>query len=167
VEGHFLIIEIEIPSKDSTMINVKIADSVETSLDDLIEDVRFANIDLLICSLNTLLEIDYQKASDVIHQGNLYDCGICCLQRLYFWKRFETLSPISEEYDYLKDTVTFRLFVLSAILDYNRPNLSTLVYIDHPNIRKEKLNFLKVFTTMNMDKGSITVLNDQKKVLWI
>ncbi|MCU0471200.1 MAG: hypothetical protein MUF58_21685 [Arcicella sp.] len=132
--GHYMLIEIEVPSKNAKKVNVCIADSEEDiDLDDLVEEVRAANIDLLAASFNPFLPIVYKKAQDIIKQNNGYDCGVCCSQRAYFWKRFDaTPSNIPEDYSYLKDLTTFRLFMLSEILKHHRNRLSKLIYADSP-----------------------------------
>lgn len=130
--SHYVVVEIDVPTNNkSSTINVRIADSSSNSFDDdLVDDVRYANVDLLLCSWKPFIEIDYQAAIEVVPQDNGYDCGICSLQRIYFWKRFNHPIPVSSEYFFLKNTTTFRVFALAETLKFFRNRLSPLVFFE-------------------------------------
>jgi hypothetical protein len=133
-DGHYVMVEVAIPSTDAKEVSVYIADSTndEVTLDELSEEVRYANVDLLVASFNPRLPIKYKKARDVVKQTNDYDCGVCCCQRAYFYKRFAHPNAIPEHCDYLKETVTFRVFMLEEILKRYRNQISPLVYYASP-----------------------------------
>ncbi len=145
IHDHYMTVEIEIPTYQSKEVLVYISDSLgeDFPLDDIAEEIRMANVDLLIASINPLLPITYLKATDVILQENTYDCGVCCNQRAYFIKRFNHPSMIPTDYIYLKNTVNFRIFMLAEILKYNRPDISKLVYFYNPNHQPVDWNLLK------------------------
>lgn len=153
--NHYVVVEIEIPSNDHCNIILKLATTTGIPFENLIDNVRQANVDLLVYSLNSHLEIDYQEASDCIQQENSYDCGIYCLQRIYFWKKFYNPAALSSEYNYLKDTVTFRVFALGQILNYFRTELCPLVYYHNVHAYNTKIAFSATFQEMNKDQDSI------------
>ena len=165
VESHYLVVEIEKPSIKNTEIVVKIADSGSSSENEFeaaIDAIRNAGVDLLACSLNAHLPIDYQDATDVVKQDNNYDCGVRCMQRMYCWKRFGNPTTIPSEYDYLKDCDIFRLFALGEIVKYYRKNLSPLVYFDspiHKSIRFEFANY-KGPTEVQHDSVDVNAATD-------
>ena len=129
---HYMLVEVAIPSKNDKEVSVYIADSAkdEELLDVLTEEVRNANVDVFAASFN--LPIRYHQVRDVVKQNNDYDCGICCTQRAYFYKCFDDPITIPQEGEYLKNTVTFRLFMLVEILKFYRNRISPLVYCDSP-----------------------------------
>jgi hypothetical protein len=131
---HYLIAEVTIPSNEDKELTIHIADSLqkEYTLEDMIEDVKSANVDLLAAAFCPNLPIRYHMAKDVIQQDNDYDCGVCCSQRAYFYKRFDNPFTAPQGSDYLKDTVIFRVFMLEEILKHYRHRLSPLVYHDSP-----------------------------------
>jgi hypothetical protein len=161
VGDHYVVVEIEVPTAESKTVNVIIADSLDQTLDDLIEDVCMANIDLLASSFNPYHEINYIKADDVPRQQNNYDCGVCCLQRIYFWKRFNVPKP-TNEYAYLLNTNSFRVFCLATILDFHRKDLSPVVYYDSP-LHKNK-TYEGLLSRSDTKEATIPSLEQEKTV---
>ncbi len=143
-DNHYMVVEIDIPTSTSNSVQVRIADSQDKeSLENLIEEVRYGNVDILATAFNPYLPVEYSKASDVLQQENQYDCGICSLQRIYFLKKYESPKVDLEELQYLKNTVNFRIFALATILDHYRMALSPLVYVEssvHQKLDEKKNN---------------------------
>ena len=136
-EDHYITVELEIPSNDTKEVLVYIADTNGDSLDDLIDDVcNLANVDLLAASFNPHLPIKYQIASNVVQQDNAYDCGVLSCQRAYFCKRFDDPITVPQEWDFLKDLTTFRVFMLAEILKRYRKRISPLVYYESPKHKR-------------------------------
>jgi hypothetical protein len=162
IDEHFYIVEIRIPSKLSTEVTVLIADSKgeDMSLDDLTEEVLSANVDVLAAAFNPYLPINYIKANDVVEQKNDYDCGVCSSQRVFFCKRFDNPIELPQDWDYLKDTVTFRIFMMAEILKYYRQRLSSLVYC--PRLQNQEANKKLLLTdSQEQDQNaSAKILNE-------
>ena len=133
-EDHYILVEVVIPSNEDKEVSVYIADSAKDDefLDVLTEEVRNANVDLLAAAFNPHLPIRYHQVRDVVKKKNNYDCGVCCCQRAYFYKRFDNPITIPQEGEYLKDTVTFRVFMLAEILNFYRKRISPSVYFESP-----------------------------------
>jgi hypothetical protein len=163
VKEHYMTVEIIIPTPESNEISVYISDSMgeDFPIDELTAEIREANVDIFAASFNPNLPINYIKANEVLYQDNNYDCGVCCNQRAYFVKRFDNPVTIPAEFEYMKDTVNFRLFMLSEILKYHRHDISMLVYFHNPN--HKTVEWTSIIKFKNIQEGKENKDNNDEK----
>ena len=143
---HYIVVEIEVkkqPWSHIKKIKVILADPLGCDLSYLTDIVINCNIDLFIETLFPNAIIIWKKADDMPMQQNGYDCGVICLQRIYALKRYNVAKLENTSQDYLTDTVTFRLFILSSILNYYRKRLSPLIYADLKHYRQTEYSDLE------------------------
>jgi hypothetical protein len=138
--SHFFLVEVPRPSTvPDSKVTVTLADSEMATLEDIVEDVRACNIDLIIDAFAPNHPIEFELATDVVKQENSYDCGVHCLQRLYFWRRFNrpSLTASNATY-YLNNTVLFRIFALVNMLTTHIDELGPLLYFPNQSISESE-----------------------------
>ena len=161
---HYIVVEIDLLNKNQEIqqwsqikkIKVVLADSLGCDLKYLQNIAIQCHIDLFIESLFPNATIIFTKASNMPLQENGYDCGVICLQRLYALKRYNQTSLQNTSQDYLTDTVSFRLFIISSVLSYYRKRLSHLVYADLKHYRQTEESDLEI-DARQTDKSNLEI----------
>jgi hypothetical protein len=155
--NHYIFIEINRPiQKPVKSVTIEIADPINAGLESLQEDVIEKHLDLFIDALYPDFEIIYSTVSNNKLQANSYDCGIICLQRIFLWKKYGTVTIESncEDHRIIANPKLFRLFVIAKIVEFYKEQLSPYVYY-HPMQIKDNTVAEDVHTVLSVQQDNL------------
>jgi hypothetical protein len=132
---HYVILEVEIPKQKVSKISIKYADSIKTNKNKMRSKIPLYMkyfYRMYIMDKTTQKDdfdwkahhnkyIELKEAKNVETQNNGYDCGLCCLRRMYVYCYYNrTLTPKEIEEEFIPPIYIFRLFLLQKYVMYTQ-----------------------------------------------